>query len=329
MLKGESIICGTSSTGTGTLNLAATPTPPGGVDFDVLARATGNGFANSAAILVTYTIIEYTDSYFANAKSMEKGIGTLTLGGSSGIANCTLARTTPQVTATSLNSQPATYNTNGPSAINIGTAANTLIFIGPSATDSLEFSSYYETSLGDALGVHSLSSQNSGGTIQINTDVENFWSFYWGVPMLAKKASMRVSTLYTGGTTNAYFRIYAVGSNGRPGKLLIDFGVLATAGSSLVATGNVSTAVHSTGFFMTPGRYIASFYASFSGGSGTPRMLADLSCWYDWDWGSLNMQGQMTTKATSPSNPAPDPANSTGYALDTFTSVPTFVLSPS
>src|SRR5258706_417112 len=111
MLRGENIICGTSTTGTGTLTLAATPVAPGGIDFDVLARATGIGFGNSAAVLVTYTIIEYTSATFAASKSTEKGIGTLTLGGSSGIANCTLARTTPQVTATNLNSQPATYNT--------------------------------------------------------------------------------------------------------------------------------------------------------------------------------------------------------------------------
>src|SRR5580658_5571623 len=100
MLRGDSVICGTSPTGTGTLTLAATPVPPGGIDFDVFARATGIGFGNSAAILCSYTIIEYTDSTFAKAKQQEKGIGTLTLGSSSGIANATLARTTLQSSAT-------------------------------------------------------------------------------------------------------------------------------------------------------------------------------------------------------------------------------------
>src|SRR4051812_24231826 len=148
MLRGDTLVCGTSTTGTGTLTLAATPGPPGGVDFDVWARATGIGFANSAAVLVSYTIIEYTDSTFATAKSHEKGVGTLTLGGSSGIANCTLARTTKQTSATSLNSQPATQNIVPGTGISIGTAANTLVFIGPSAAEIPAYEPYFYTGSG-------------------------------------------------------------------------------------------------------------------------------------------------------------------------------------
>jgi hypothetical protein len=146
MLRGESVICGTSSTGTGALTLAATPTPPGGIDFDVWARAVG--FGNSAVVPVTYTMIEYTSSVFSTAKQIEKGVGTVTLGTSSGVANASLTRTTPQVTATSLNSQPASYNANSPSAISIGTVANTLIFVAPSAADLLALSPCLESSGG-------------------------------------------------------------------------------------------------------------------------------------------------------------------------------------
>ena len=79
---------------------------------------------------------------------IEKGVGTATLGTSCGVANASLTRTTPRVTATSLNSQPASYNANSPSAISIGTAANTLIFIAPSAPDLLALSPCLESSGG-------------------------------------------------------------------------------------------------------------------------------------------------------------------------------------
>jgi len=105
-------------------------------------------FGNSAVILVSYTIIEYTNSSFTTAQQQEKGIGALTLGSSSGIANATLVRTTIQQTATSLNSQPATYTVSAPTAITIGTAANTLIFIGVGAVDTIAFEPYVDATTG-------------------------------------------------------------------------------------------------------------------------------------------------------------------------------------
>ncbi len=149
MLRGENIACGTSSTGTGTLTLAATPAAIGAVDFDAWLKATGIGFVSGNAVLVSYTIIEYTDSTFATPKFVENGIGTLTLGAA--LINATLARTTVQTVS---NANADSYLVGGgASAITIGTAANTLVFVGPSAADVPAWSPYYETSIGDNLGV--------------------------------------------------------------------------------------------------------------------------------------------------------------------------------
>src|SRR5690348_6986738 len=115
MLRGEGITCGTSSTGTGTLTLAACPAPPGGADFYAWLTATGIGFANGAAILVPYVLTEYADSTFATEKQKEWGVATLTLGAS--LTATTLGRTTVQGSATGLNGTPS-YST-GTTAITI------------------------------------------------------------------------------------------------------------------------------------------------------------------------------------------------------------------
>lgn len=339
MLRADNIVCGTSTIGTGTLSLAATPTPPGGIDFDVWARATGIGFANSAAILVSYTIIEYTDSTFATAKSYEKGIGTLTLGGSSGIANATLARTTVQSKGTSLNSQPATPTYAAPTAFSIATAANTLVFIGPSTADVSAWSPYYETTSGDNLGAapaNAMSSAAAQGGNNLVTLVDRYIPFEWRVPMLVKKASMRVQTAYATGSpvSNAYGRLYAFNSAGRPGKLLLDLGLFGSAGTSLNATGNMSTAVHASGFLLLPGDYIFGFICSLSGGAVAPKLLVPGNS------GSFINSGRFGTTATQPfytasatsgtTTPAPDPANVTGYAGSTSVNdLPFFTLAPS
>src|SRR6266704_3538593 len=276
MLRGENIICGTSTTGTGTLTLAATPVPPGGIDFDVLARATGIGFGNSAAVIVSYTIIEYTDSSFASAKQQEKGLGTLTLGGSSGITNATLARTTVQQTATSLNSQPATYTVSAPTAITIGTAANTLIFIGVGAADTIAFEPYIDATTGTGW-VGPIQGRNTGNGVVSDVFAaslqDTYIPFYWATSMLVKRIAIEVKTGTGGGTSNAYGRIYAVGSDGRPGKLLYDFGLIGTANSSLTNdNASITSGASGNGYLLLPGIYFLDLIASYSGNTFTPVM---------------------------------------------------------
>jgi hypothetical protein len=144
MLRGNNIGSGTTTTGTGTLTLAAPPSAFGFLDHDTWARS-ALAAANSQAIRVPYTIIEYTDSTFATPKQREDGIGTLTLGSSAGIANCTLARLYVLETQTGLNTGSpslalgSTYGDGGQtvvlSGITIGTAANTVVVISNDVRD--------------------------------------------------------------------------------------------------------------------------------------------------------------------------------------------------
>lgn len=331
MLRGENIVAGTSTTGTGTLTLAATPAAVGAVDFDVWLKATGVGFVSGNAILVSYTVIEYTDTTFVKPKVIEKGIGTLTLGAS--ITAATLARTTPQAKS---DANGAAYTVN-PSAFSIGTAANVLVFIGASATDLSFCSPYFETSIGDALGVGPVgTTQGTGQTSTLTSGTEIFTPFEWRVPMLVKKATVRCNVAYTGGTpvSNADARIYAIGSNGRPGKLLLDLGLLGSAGTSLnSAPANVSSGVHSTGFYLHAGEYYFGFLAVFSGGSAGPAMLATTTATsvLSGRTGGSIMTKYVSVSATGGSiGAAPDPANTTGYAGSTSgTSAIAFLLNSS
>src|SRR5689334_19535475 len=84
----------------------------------------------------------------------------------------------------------------------------------------------------------------------------------------APDGTMNVSSAGTG-TSNAYGRIYQVGSNGRPGKLLYDYGQLGTAGSSLNATGPIPSGLK-TGVFLPPGEYFFGLFVVL--GSDTPAL---------------------------------------------------------
>jgi hypothetical protein len=265
MLKGEDVICGTSTTGTGTLTLAQTPAPPGGADFFQWLTASGVGFTNGAVVLVPYIIKEHTDSTFSTISKTEVGWGTLTLGAS--LTATTLARTTVQSTVTNENTSAATYST-GNTAITIGTAANVLVFIGPRAMDTIAFTPYYETTLGDNIGITGLNTgfpatntsvvNNPGGV------VDHYWVISIGKPILIKRATMRVNVAFTGSSTinNAYFRLYDMDTTGRPGRLLCDYGLLGPSSASMTSIGNIGTAVHATGLFATPGDYVGDLFVS-------------------------------------------------------------------
>lgn len=316
MLRAEDCICGTSTTGTGTLTLAACPVPPGGVD--PFAAFTGQGLGTSQSAPMTYVIREFTDASFFTVKQEEKGIGSLTVGANIGAT--TLARTTPQTTATSCNTSTPTYSVGSPSAINIGTAANVLVFIGASASDIPVWSPYFDSVAGDAVGVGPvMASANRLGTVggTVTNGVEGHTYFVWGCPMLVKRVWLRVATAYTGGTpvSNAFARIYAIASNGRPGKLLIDFGLVGTSNASLNATGNISSALASPGFMLLSGEYFLSFFATISGGTTGPAMstFAGAAFFGPARLGLSAGSAICGATVTGGTQPAPDPANVTGY----------------
>lgn len=309
--------CGTSTTGTGTLTMAAVPSGVGLVDPHVWAETTGIGFVSGNAILVPYIIKEFADTTFSKPKNTEKGWGTYTLGAS--LTADTLARTTVQET---WSANADTFTVSGPTAITIGTAANVLVFIGPSATDIPYWGPYFEGSLGDNLGVEPASVIDGPLTssVAIVSATDYFHPFEWRVPMLVKRASMRVSTAYATGTpvSNAYARIYAFNSSGRPGKLLYDFGLFGSSGTSLNSLGNVSTGASGNGYFLTPGEYIYNFIAILSGGSTAPHMACPQSVRMisSSRFGTTSMlMNNAATSTSGTGTPAADPANTTSYAV--------------
>ena len=72
--------------------------------------------------------------------------------------------------------------------------------------------------------------------------------------MAVKRIHTYVSAAYTGGTSNLYARIYQVNSSGRPGKLLVDFGV-GNRGLFFGFGRNSLKRGYSTAFLLTPGVY--------------------------------------------------------------------------
>ena len=332
MLRGENIICGTSSTGTGALTLAACPVPPGGVDLYTWLTSTGMNFVNGNALLTSYTLIEFTDTTFATALQSEQGVATITLGAN--LAATTLARTTVQSTQTTENTT-GVYAGNAPSAININTAANVLVFIGTKAADLPAYSPHFETSIGDNLGVGPVISDivTVNNNVSLTTGLDCYYPFDWRTPMLAKKLSVNLAAAYTGGTSNLYGRIYQINSSGRPGKLLIDFGKIGTSNAGLASTGNISSAVHSTGFMLIPGEYFLDLLAIFSGGSGSPILTQYKNSRYPVSsrFGTTSMGAYNLTTASSGNATAPDPANTTGYAgvFSSINNSVAFTLAPS
>lgn len=306
--------CGTSTTGTGTITLAAVPATVGLVDPYAWATTTGIGFVNTNAILVPYIIKEFTDTTFSKPKNTEKGWGTLTLGAN--LAATTLVRSKVQFT---WSANGDTFTASAPTAITIGTAANVLVFVGPSAGDIPNWTPYYGTA-GDNLGAGPAFSGiiSSAASQTIASAFDYYQLFEWRVPMLVKRASLRISTAYTGGTpiTNAYIRLYAVGSDGRPGKLLYDFGLVGTTNASFNSTGNVSTGAAGNGYLLLPGEYFLDMVLIKSGGTGGPAVTTAAS-------GGLIASGRMGSNSMIPAwssfasggtaGAGPDPANVTGY----------------
>lgn len=275
MLRADHVGCGTSSTGTGTLTLAACLAPPGGLDFDKWLKATGLNFVNGNSVLVSYTIIEYTSAALTTEKQTEKGIGTLTLGAS--ITAATLARTKVQGTVTGLDTSTPAPTFVAPTAITIGTAANTEVLVGASAADVLAFHSCMATAR-TSNGFPPLMCGNptfNGGAGVVNN--QNWtWPFIWAATMLVKRVWFRVESPYSGAVNNLYARMYQENTAGEAAKLLYDFGVVGTANDSFnvgAFTMIASAAGAGNGFLLMPGEYFLQICPIWTvGGVGTPTL---------------------------------------------------------
>lgn len=310
--RGDNIICGTSSSGTGTLTLAATPASIGALDYYAFATAM-NGFANGKVLLIPYVAIEYSDLTFSVPVREETGIGTLTLGAN--IAATTLARTTIFSTGV----VGGSYVNNAPTAMAIGTAANTLVILGQSASLNFSGTPYWETSLGDnsagfssnlinsnaTLGNATLTSDPSGNTL--------YFPLILLKPVFAKVARIRVSTIYTGGTTTGALQLYQMGTNGRAGRLLVDFGNLPASPFNSGSVPFYIAATATVGMALQPGEYWGALYFTYSGGSGNIVVQNIVSILSASPFVLTTPQGLFT--ATGGASPAADPATLTGYAI--------------
>lgn len=310
MLRAENCICGTTSTGTGTLTLAACPAPPGGTDLfqAFVAQALGT----AVAIPISYTIIEYTGSTFQTASKQEKGIGSLTLGANIGAT--TLARTTVQQTAINMDTT-ATYDLTAPTAVSISQAVNTLVFIGSSASDLVGCSPYYDLTLpsSDTLGGCPVNVGGSiTGNISLSRNNDNYHLFEWRIPTLVKRVSVNLATAFTG-TARIYGRLYAVGVNARPTKLLYDFGISNT-GLSAIGIKTCGTA-SDPGFYLQPGEYFLDTMLS-SSSVGPPIFSGFTSPYNPGRLGyGTGIGPVLQINATSASTLAGDPANVTSLDM--------------
>jgi hypothetical protein len=310
--RGEEIGCGTTTTGTGTLTLAAAPVPPGLVD-PVAAWGT------SGAYPVAYTIIEYTTSGFSTVHQFEKGYGTLTL--ASSLSSATLSRT-PTVTGTSLDSQPATYANNAPSAITIGTAANVLVFVGSNAAeDSIQAlpNGFYSTSgitSADGLGVAPFQGSSTGSTASLTNATAYFQRVLLGTSGPIRSVSVRVTGAVTSPTSNSFSAaLFEVASNGLPGKRLINFGTNnGTTAAPLGTTGNVTVTALSA-VNIPAGFYFLGILPAWGGGSGNPTLRAAVSVAPSPLGTAFGQNGGNQAVASVASGNLSDPPSTTSIAL--------------
>jgi hypothetical protein len=318
-MRGENIICGTTSSGTGSLTLA--PTPAGLGAIDPYVAFSGMGFGTS--VPVPYVINEYTDSTWATLKQQEGGYGPINLGAS--ISACTLVRTT--IFNTNVPGS-GSYLFNSPSPINVGTPANVQIIIGPTAATTLAPTPWIDTLDGDGLGLTPrVSGTNTGNGPALVSGTAQWFRASIEAPIVCKRLAFRVTTAYTGGTSNMYARIYAAASFGTAGKLLCDYGVIGTANSSLGSAVAIKSAVPANPPFLCPQAYWFEIVAVFSGGSGSPALRGGA---YSFDGGSATSGGANVTYATSTSEGAVpnDPATFTGYAVQNGSNPSMVILCP-
>lgn len=314
----DQIACGLSTGGTGTQTLAA---PPSGMNsVDPYAALSGNGWGTSVGVPVAYSIVEYTDATFALPKQSESGVGTLLLGAS--ISATTLARTKPLQTVTSMNSQPAMVGgqKSAPSAIDIGTAANALVFIGPTSWQMQRSLTAYATSgvSGAALdGVCPFQGAVNAGT---NANWQNQRAVYQRVLLgfsgLIKSVSWYAQTGAGAASTQTMDgAIYAVGSDGRPGKKLLNF----DQNSSLPANLNTLTATTQGAVFFFAGYYYMGFLPQFGGGTTPNVRCATSVAPSPLGTASGSAFGPMAKGTVSSVTTLDDPATLTGFTGDLVT----------
>lgn len=311
-MKANWVRCTHNGTGgTGTLTLAHVTGFPD--PFQIWGGTQPTGFTTT--VPVEYDINEFTDSTLTVLKQAETGWGRLSIGANIGAS--TIIRDTPDTSW--VDGSPGTYVASGASAVNFGaTAANLVIQIGATAATGPQFNPYFDTATGDGLGVMPASSVTGNAALAETLPTSGstwFMPFRWSTPLLVKRASLVVKTA-DAGTSNGYFSIYEFGTNGRPGRLLIDLGLLGTSGQSYRTLGNVSTALATHGLKLMPGDYYAAVYSTYAnapaiGGAGSSNSNPLINPGKSGATAGVPLIG---FSATGGATPSADPATLTGYA---------------
>lgn len=251
----------TSSTGgTGALTCAAQ------TGYPLVSEAfTGTRF-------VEYTIVEYTSSAKTQPSKAETGIGSYVT------STEVLTRTKVLSTWDATDYLPKFGTATAPTALSFGTtSANIDIMVGPMAAGSIPpvpFQAGAVGSVNDGLGMLPMNFIMPSSTSSILTNGRaTYFPALIAQTAPISKASVRVTTGATaaGGTPSTFsLAIYEVGSNGLPGKRLIDFGSLGRP----TTTGSTLTATLGTPVFLSPGWYFVGALYVAGTDTGTPALRA-------------------------------------------------------
>lgn len=203
-------IAGTSGDGAVTLTALQT-TAPGRARFS-------NVLGTSTARLVRYTIEDIT----ASAGKFEKGIGS--------VNNNVLTRTSPRETW-----DGSTYKTTGATALQFGsspTSGNIRVRCSPQSSSLLSSIPFYISSLGDDPGILPQYISGSSATqIAYSTSTQYFFPYYWTGDGSITQAAVYCST--SSANTHIQCAIYEIGSDGLPGRMLLQFNSMSLASSGV------------------------------------------------------------------------------------------------
>lgn len=287
----------TTDTGTGALTLAAVSGWPA---FDDVLGTSG-------ARIMRYTILDTADV------PVEGGVGTITL------STMSLARTKVEWCW-----DGSTYDNTSPAAVSLGSGTKTVL-CSPNADDFAASLAWMST-LGDNIGATPFYAYSSITTYGLSNQRIEYVPLWIVKPGAVDRLSIRCTTGYTGGSSSFNASLYEVGSDGRPGVRIADFGNL---GSITAAT---LTSTPTTAFWLGTRWVYLALLPQFSGGSGSPAVQAVSGIITPTPLGAVVSAGSgarhFTVAQVSGQTSLSDPATLTSVAGSGSTTLPFVVFGP-
>jgi hypothetical protein len=213
--------------------------------------------------LVDYTIAEYTSSAKTQLSKAEAGVGSYVT------STEVLTRTKILSTWDGTTYLPNPGSATAPTALNFGTtSANVDIMVAPTSMSGvlgLPFTFEATTSVSDGLGSPPLNFSSSGSTPTITSGHAIYWPILLAHTSPISQFTLRTTGTLTGGAPTFDHAIYEVGSNGKPGKRLINFTQLTAIGTTNT---NYTSAAIATPVMLQPGWYYAGGLYLAAGATG-------------------------------------------------------------